>query len=87
MKVSEVDFGSYEYVRIAVLRRIGPEYCAAHAEDYVKRTYGEMELSEENAVTCADGWGKRLISDIYWICGTSRITRWGIVWCTILRRS
>ena len=39
MKVSEVDFGSYEYVRIAVLRRIGPEYCAAHAENYVKRTY------------------------------------------------
>lgn len=56
MKVGEIDFGSYEYVRIAVLRRIGPEYCAAHAEDYVKRTYGEMELSEENAVTCADGW-------------------------------
>lgn len=56
MKVAEVDFGAYDYKRIAVVRRIGPEYCAAHAEDYVRRTYGEMELSETDAVTCADGW-------------------------------
>ena len=39
MKVSEVNFGTYDYVRIAVLRHSGPEYCAAGAEDYVKRTY------------------------------------------------
>lgn len=56
MKVAEVDFGMYDYKRIAVIRRIGPEYCAAHAEDHVRRVYGEMELSETDAVTCADGW-------------------------------
>ena len=56
MKVSEVNFGDYTYERIAVLRRIGPEYCTAHAEDYVKRAYGEMELSDTDGVTCADRW-------------------------------
>ena len=56
MKVAEVDFGAYCYERIAVVRRIGPEYCAAYAEDYVKRTYGEAELSEKDPVVCADGW-------------------------------
>jgi hypothetical protein len=55
MKVSEVNFGTYDYIRIAVLRHSGPEYCAAGAEDYVKRTYGERELAEDG-VTNADGW-------------------------------
>ncbi len=55
MKVSELQFGAYDYVRIAVLRHSGPEYCAAGAEDYVLRTYGERELAEDG-VTNSDGW-------------------------------
>lgn len=55
MKVSELNFGEYEYQRIAVLRHSGPEYCAAGAEDYVRRTYGDSELAADG-VTNADGW-------------------------------
>lgn len=56
MKVSELNFGDYVYERIAILRHSGPEYCAAHAEAYVKRAYGEAELAQQDGVTCADGW-------------------------------
>lgn len=56
MKVSELHFGDYVYQRIAVLRHSGPEYCAANAEAYVMKTYGDAELAQENGVTCADGW-------------------------------
>lgn len=55
MKVSELNFGEYDYRRIAVLRHSGPEYCAAGAEDYVRHTYGESELAADG-VTNADGW-------------------------------
>ena len=55
MKVSEVHLGEYDYVRIAVLRHSGPEYCAAGAEDYVLRAYGNAELAEDG-VANADGW-------------------------------
>ena len=55
MKIRDIDFSAYEYQRIAVVKRIGPEYCAAHAEDYVRQTYGEAELCE-NGISCADGW-------------------------------
>lgn len=56
MKVSDLKFETYQpYQRIAVLRRTGPEYCAAGAEDYVMRTYQNEELAEDGVV-CENGW-------------------------------
>lgn len=47
MKLKDLDFAKYDYKRIAIQTSRATEYCVPDSDEYVKKTYGETEITEE----------------------------------------